>query len=324
MSAAPASRETGCAREAHAAVVGLADDAYRGMSWCEESVRSCLASIDSALRERSVRSIRRWVDYQLDGERAEFVLACLETSLSHVAETAPDTSAADRSFLRELRAAAGAQLTARAQETEMHDAMSPEARGQADACMRMVASWDATTAEHMEACGALCERLARHLKLDEAAVSRAALLGRLHDIGLVAVSRGVLQKPLALSREERADLEMHPLHGASILAGIAGLAPLAPLVRAHHERVDGKGYPDGLRGEEIPLEARILAVVDAWLSITTARPGMLARSPQEAFRELYAGAGTQFDAPLVAAFAAMFGYSAAADPVIDITGFRAG
>ena len=130
-------------------------------------------------------------------------------------------------------------------------------------------------------------------------VFRASIAGRLHDLGMLAVPTAIVTKPGAPDRLERAELEMHPIYGAGILDGFARLRPFAEIVRAHHERVDGKGYPDGLAEYDIPIEAKIVGVAEAFHAMTTDRPFAPAQTPQAALAELYRCRDTQFDATVV-------------------------
>ena len=124
----------------------------------------------------------------------------------------------------------------------------------------------------------------------------------LHDIGKVAVSDSILHKPEPLSEAERALMREHPQRGVEIIRGIAFLSGAAAVIRHHHEHWDGTGYPQGLAGEEIPLEARIFAVADVLDALTTRRP-YREPSPIGVAREtISAGAGTHFDPGVVEAF----------------------
>ncbi len=146
------------------------------------------------------------------------------------------------------------------------------------------------------------EEIARVLGLsseEQAAVRWAALL---HDIGKRVIPEPLLQKKEALTEEDWALIRQAPLDGEKMLEAIPSLREAARLVRHFRERYDGSGYPDGLRGEQIPLGARILAVVDAFWAMVDTRPYKPPRSPQEAILELKRGAGRQFDPRVVAAF----------------------
>jgi HD-GYP domain-containing protein (c-di-GMP phosphodiesterase class II) len=124
----------------------------------------------------------------------------------------------------------------------------------------------------------------------------------LHDIGKIRVPDGVLSKEAPLSDEEWEEMRRHPEHGAELLAEKDYLKAAAGIVVAHHERYDGSGYPRGLRGDEIPIEARVIAVVDAYDAITSERPYQPALARKQAIEELRANAGTHFDPQVVRAF----------------------
>jgi HD domain/GAF domain len=123
-----------------------------------------------------------------------------------------------------------------------------------------------------------------------------------HDVGKIAVDENILGKSGCLSEREREKMDMHPVIGESILRPIAMLEPLLPGVRSHHEHFDGTGYPDGLSGEEIPIEARIMAVADAFDAMTSNRPYRDSLPEEDALAELRRNAGTHFDPRVVAAF----------------------
>lgn len=124
----------------------------------------------------------------------------------------------------------------------------------------------------------------------------------LHDIGKVRVPDGILGKADALSDEEWGKMRRHPEYGQEMLREKDFLEEAGRIVRAHHERFDGSGYPDGRRAEEIPIEARIIAVVDAYDAMTSERPYQPAKARERALEELQLGAGTHFDPRVVRAF----------------------
>lgn len=119
--------------------------------------------------------------------------------------------------------------------------------------------------------------------------------GLLHDIGKIATSDAVLLKPGSLDTEEYDEIKLHPVTGAAIIESVEFLGDVVPVVRHHHERWDGAGYPDGLAGDEIPVLARVLAVADAFDAMTTDRPYHDGLSLEEARASLLAGRGSQFD-----------------------------
>jgi putative nucleotidyltransferase with HDIG domain len=135
---------------------------------------------------------------------------------------------------------------------------------------------------------------------------RLEIAALLHDVGKLGVEAFILAKPATLDEREMAAVRYHPLLGVRILESVQQLADIIPFIRHHHERFDGGGYPDGLRGEDIPPEARILSVADAYEAITSHRPYRRARTPREALEEIRKGAGSQFDPQVVEAFEAAF------------------
>jgi putative nucleotidyltransferase with HDIG domain len=125
----------------------------------------------------------------------------------------------------------------------------------------------------------------------------------LHDIGKIGISDDVLRKAGPLSAPEYETIKQHPGFGAKILRTVPFLARHIAIVELHHERPDGRGYPHGLRGDDIPLVARVVHVADAYDAITSARAYRAPRGSGEALRELWRGAGTEFDAEIVGALA---------------------
>lgn len=164
---------------------------------------------------------------------------------------------------------------------------------------------DPYTRGHSERVAALSRRIAQAIHLDEKVVSRLEWAGLLHDLGKVGISNRTLQKPASLTRDEFDEIKRHPGIGAHILESVAFLHDVVPVVAAHHERLDGSGYSLGLAGDDIPLEARILAVADCFDAMTSRRPYREALSPEVALGELQCNAGKHFDERVVAAFAGL-------------------
>ncbi len=158
------------------------------------------------------------------------------------------------------------------------------------------------TKGHSENVAMYAENIAREMGLSENKLKRIKLAGILHDIGKIGTYDYLLDKPGKLTKEEFEVVKKHPSQGAKILDGIKQLKDIIPTVRHHHERIDGKGYPDGLKDEEIPLHARILHVADSFDSMTSDRPYRPAPSDEYAISEFKKYAGVQFDANVVAAF----------------------
>ncbi len=160
---------------------------------------------------------------------------------------------------------------------------------------------DASTALHSQTVGRLARRTAVQLGLSEAEVDRVQAAGVLHDLGKLGISDAILHKPGALDDAEWREMRRHPEIGARILEH-AGMKDIAVWVRAHHERIDGRGYPAGLAGEQIPLQARILSVADSYEAMIADRPYRAGMAPRDAREELDRCADTQFDREVVGAF----------------------
>ena len=161
---------------------------------------------------------------------------------------------------------------------------------------------DKYTHGHSERVGHYAEQTAIQLGLSGDRAHLTFLAGRLHDIGKCAINNEVLLKPARLDEDEQIHMRKHPEVGGAMLAHFSLFREVASYVRGHHERWDGQGYPDGLRGEDIPLESRIIAVVDSYDAMTTTRPYRSALPHAEAIRRLRAGAGAQWDPQVVATF----------------------
>jgi diguanylate cyclase (GGDEF)-like protein/putative nucleotidyltransferase with HDIG domain len=171
---------------------------------------------------------------------------------------------------------------------------------------------DTGTARHSETVARYSELIARELQLPDEVVERVRIGGILHDVGKIGVPDSVLNKPGPLDAADWDEMRTHPLIAARILDS-ATVEDIRAWVLCHHERPDGTGYPHGLVGEEIPLEARILAVADAYEAMTADRVYRDALSPERARAELVEGSGTQFDAQVVDALLAVIDRKGAGD-----------
>lgn len=167
---------------------------------------------------------------------------------------------------------------------------------------RTLEARDPYTAGHSLRVRDFALRLARRLGLARRDLQRLSLAAKLHDVGKVGLAEGILNKPGALTGEEWAQVREHPATGERILRPIIRSRAVLSAIRSHHERYDGGGYPDGLRGEAIPLLARIIAVADTFDALTSSRAYRAALSYEAALDILAGAAGTQFDPALVALF----------------------
>jgi putative nucleotidyltransferase with HDIG domain len=163
---------------------------------------------------------------------------------------------------------------------------------------------DPYTAGHSERVGTLSVMMGRMMNLEAGALEVLRLGALLHDIGKIGVADEILHKEGPLTPEEFEQIKRHPALGARILRQVPFLAPHLPIVELHHERPDGRGYPFGLRGEDIPLDARIVHVADAFDAMTSARAYRAALHASVAFAELQRFSGTQFDPACVEALLA--------------------
>jgi diguanylate cyclase (GGDEF)-like protein len=177
----------------------------------------------------------------------------------------------------------------------------------------------ATGHEHSLAVARYAALIGERLAFSEEALGSLRLAAILHDVGKIGVPEAVLRKPEPLTVAERTLVERHPAAGADMVARIDGLGDIAPWVRHSHEHVDGTGYPDGLTGDEIPLESRILLVADAFDAMTSERPYSAAMPVDEALAELRRCAGRQFDPECVELLCAALA-SDRAEPVDDVVG----
>ena len=181
------------------------------------------------------------------------------------------------------------------EETTLH--------GVIEALVSLIERHDATLGVHSYEVAGMVEQIALKLGSPSQEVHMMRLAGHLHDIGKIGVPDAILQKPTLLTEDEWQQMKLHPEAGAEIIANIPSLRPLAPVIRAHHERWDGTGYPDQLQAETIPLAARVITVADAYMAMVVERPYQKARSMEDALHELQRCAGTQFDPLAVNALA---------------------
>src|SRR5207244_4427035 len=164
---------------------------------------------------------------------------------------------------------------------------------------------DRYTAGHSAAVSIYARDIAKRMGLPEKDQELVHLCGLVHDVGKIGLPAGLLEKPGALSLEERRQMEQHSVIGERILRNVDDYAEIAAIVRHHHERVDGNGYPDRLENEDIPLLARIISVADAYNAMTSDRPYRDAMPSRVARLRLAQAVDSQFDTAVVAAFEAI-------------------
>jgi putative nucleotidyltransferase with HDIG domain len=172
-----------------------------------------------------------------------------------------------------------------------------------DAFIVQLEARDPMTSEHSRAVASWCRRLARRLGLDAHEETFASRCGLLHDIRKIKTPLAVLNAPRALSDTEWKTMRAHAAAGEAMVRAVPELRHFAPAVRSHHERLDGRGYPDGLPASAIPVMARIVAVADCFNAMIGRRPYRLPLEPMLALEELFRHRGTQFDPEIVDAMA---------------------
>jgi HD-GYP domain-containing protein (c-di-GMP phosphodiesterase class II) len=212
----------------------------------------------------------------------------LHAQLAVFAREVRELYAAERASSRELRAAL----------KEIRDTYVATMTSFA----QVVEAKDRTTAGHLDRTQRLGMAIATAVDPEMAALPQTSYGFFLHDIGKVGIPEHILCKPAALDAEEWAVMREHPTIGALIVEPIRFLAGAVDIVRSHHERWDGTGYPMGLRREQIPLSARVFAIADSFDAMTNDRPYRSAMTSDAAIDEIAAGAGTQFDPDVVEVF----------------------
>ncbi len=201
-----------------------------------------------------------------------------------------------------LLEAAGGYLTAFLENVELYDDQRQTFMGTIQAMTAAIDAKDRYTCGHSERVAYLSAELARSSGLDEALCERIHVAGLVHDVGKIGVAEAVLCKPGRLTDDEFDQIREHPEIGHRILAGIPSLKDILPGVMHHHERIDGKGYPHGLAGEDIPLMAKIIGVADTFDAMSSTRSYRPAMNRDQVLAEMRRCAGTQLDASLVDVF----------------------
>jgi HD-GYP domain-containing protein (c-di-GMP phosphodiesterase class II) len=190
------------------------------------------------------------------------------------------------------------------QQTQVYEKLRDSLLGLVRCLTAAIDAKDPYTWGHSERVARIAVRLAQQLGLPAEPRSDLYLAGLLHDIGKIGIPDNLLQKPGPLTPEEFARIQEHPLIGDRLVSNVKALRHLRPGVRNHHERWDGTGYPDRLAGEDIPLQARILAVADSCDAMMSARPYRLALPPDRIDGIMVAGSASQWDPRVIEAFLA--------------------
>ena len=203
----------------------------------------------------------------------------------------------------------------------MHERLQQAYLGTITAFVQALAAKDSYTQGHSHSVSIYARLIAEELGLESERIQRLVQACELHDLGKIAVPDRILLKPGPLTKEESEIIKQHPITGSRILEPLTFMKDITEMVRQEHERWDGRGYPAGLKGEEIRLEARVIAVADAWDAMTSARPYRAPMTREAAIGELKRGAGTQFDPMIVEAFLRVLesGKLPTFSPIEDVT-----
>jgi putative nucleotidyltransferase with HDIG domain len=210
-------------------------------------------------------------------------------------------SPTDAGLLKILAHIAGAAVC----HAHTREALHADMRARIGALVTAMDARDGYTARHSQEVVATARATGTSLGLDSAELAELGVAALLHDLGKVRIPDAILNKRGPLSPDETEVMTQHPVWGAEILTRVPGLEVVAAIVRFHHERWDGVGYPNGLSGERIPLASRIIAVCDSHNAMTSDRPYRRALSHADALAELRTGAGWQFDPAVVSHFTAL-------------------
>jgi HD-GYP domain-containing protein (c-di-GMP phosphodiesterase class II) len=194
------------------------------------------------------------------------------------------------------------QAASALQRAHLHEEMEDSFVQTIQALAKAADERDTYTHDHSQRLAYLAEATGREMKLSEDTIKALHWAAILHDIGKIGIPDDILRKPGPLTEAEWSIMKRHPLIGGRIVAPIKNLGNVAPIIRAHHERYDGNGYPFGLKGENIPIGARLLTVVDAYGAMTDERVYRKAMTHAQAVSELYKCSGTQFDPKIIRAF----------------------
>jgi len=262
------------------------NDAYKVAERIRKTIESKMTS--SAMPLTVSLGVANWPS---DGLMREEVIACADAALYRAKQTGRNRTCLSSDILKPETLVTGDKLETR-----------PKALSIIYALAATVDAKDHRTYGHSKKVSDYAVALSQALGLPQDRIATIRAAGLLHDIGKIAIPDSILNKEEALTEDEWEPIKAHPRLGVEILRHVADLANCLPAILHHHERYDGNGYPSGLKGEDIPLEARILAIADTYDALTSPRPYHKQLSSQQALDELKRCAGTQFDPELVDIF----------------------
>jgi response regulator RpfG family c-di-GMP phosphodiesterase len=283
------------------ALARIPQRAFGESEWVAMALRGCAQHLEPAIISgqpyRIANAIRAIVHVPTTEQRHAVVTATCDTLLAN-AYTSRNSRLVNA--VAEARGTIDMVMTSLdeiAERTELEPAVLRET---VDGFVRMAAMVDPRLADRLDATGRLAARIGNALHLNRQVVTDIEFAGCLHDIGMVSMFGTSRSKDELHGRKDRGQ-KSHTIVGESFLQDIPALAHLAPIVRSHHERFDGSGFPDGLRGNEIPIESRVISVAAAFVDRITAAGEEDALLPQDVCEELAARAGSHFDPDVVSA-----------------------
>ncbi len=246
-------------------------------------------------------ALDNWAAADADADRANehariVVIACATVGASYVAEYGPADDVVAYLDVRARALEKALRVESPAAAASVVDPTNVVDRDEVvSSLLSAIEARDPATCEHSRAVGMWCGRMAKHMGMPSEQQTFATFAGTLHDIGKIATPTDVLLKSGALNDDEWETMRAHSRIGAKMLERIPSLREFAPVVRAHHERLDGHGYPDRLKGASIPLVARLVSVADSFHAMISKRPYREAIPVAHALDELRRGIGTQWD-----------------------------
>ena len=256
---------------------------------------------DAGLLERLVRSAIRLIE--LEGRDSRYRLE-IQLLGRRIDEAQEQIQALDQLTSQDERLFASVQQLINRQELQRpsHTEHVELMIGFVRSLVSTLDAKDPHTRGHSERVAMIARRIAQHLNLSDTDLDNIYLSSLLHDLGKIGVDDRILSKPEKLTREELQQIKQHPLIGYQILKPLPSLAAILPGVRNHHEAFNGRGYPDRLKGEEIPLMARIISVADSYDAMITDRPYRRGMSLEELEDIFQRGSGEQWDPRIIAAY----------------------
>jgi putative nucleotidyltransferase with HDIG domain len=276
----------------------LGDGRQRAFRYGDEEFVVILGGSGEGRARRVARSLQQHVSEEI-GASGELPAATVGWVIAETGDEDSVLDAAMRALEKADKQPEGISgLPAGAQDLEEFDG-ERQVLGIARTLVEAMEAKDPNIKKHLRSVSSLSLRIGREISLPEEQMEALANGALLHDVGKIGIPDHILQKNVRLTEEEYTVIKQHPALGVVILTPVKEMESALPVVKHHHERYDGRGYPDGLEGEDIPLIARIVSVADAFDSMIRARPYGYGVSQQAALEEIRDNSGTQFDPRIV-------------------------